>query len=399
MTGRRGNRKASASHNPPLRIALYSHDTCGLGHLRRNLLIAETLRSKLSAHILLISGIREAGSFSMTNGIDTLLLPALAKIDNLKYEPRRLGVGLSDLVAIRSGSIRAAATSFCPDIFIVDNVPRGALGELDDTLVALQANGGTRCVLGLRDVLDTPENVRREWSRNDNIAAIRELYDVVWIYGDQDVFDALREYDFPEFVRRKTVFTGYIKPMVHPGGRGSRIRHTESPDLCIVGGGHDGARLASTFAQACAVNRRKGMILTGPFMSDADARRLGTHPEVTIRRFSTDPIQLYRAASRVVAMGGYNTVLELLSLGKRPLIVPRVSPRQEQLVRAQAFSARDLVDLVHPHDLSVARIAAWIGEDDCAPIDSRGVIDIGGLETIVEQVRKLTSSPTLALTG
>ncbi|MBT8401477.1 MAG: glycosyltransferase [Rhodothermia bacterium] len=398
MTGRRGSQHTTARHLP-LRIALYSHDTCGLGHLRRNLAIAETLRSKLSADILLISGIREAGSFSMPNGIDTLLLPALAKIDNLKYEPRRLGVGLSDLVAIRSNSIRAAMTSFRPDVFIVDNVPRGAVGELDATLDALRTNGYTRCVLGLRDVLDTPDNVQQEWSRNDNIAAIRELYDAVWIYGDRDVFDGVRAYDFPEFVRRKTVFTGYIRPIVHPGGRGSQIRPGESPDMCIVGGGHDGARLASVFAQACALNRRKGMILTGPFMSDVDARRLGTHPDVSVRRFSTDPTQLYRAASRVVAMGGYNTVLELLSLGKRPLIVPRVSPRKEQLVRARAFSARDLVDLLHPEDLSAERIANWIAADQSAPIDTSAAINMGGLDTIVDQVKKLTASPALALTG
>ena len=39
-------------------------------------------------------------------------------------------------------------------------------------------------------------------------------------------------------------------------------------------------------------------------------------------------------AAAVVAMGGYNTFCEILSLDKRALIVPRTRPRLEQFIRA-----------------------------------------------------------------
>jgi len=48
------------------RISLYSHDTCGLGHMRRNLLIARTLMNTYpDANILLITGERDANAFPL----------------------------------------------------------------------------------------------------------------------------------------------------------------------------------------------------------------------------------------------------------------------------------------------------------------------------------------------
>jgi predicted glycosyltransferase len=71
------------------RIALYSHDTMGIGHLRRNLLIAQVLAGPPgSATILLIAGAREAGAFALPSGVDCLTLPALYKTATGRYESR-----------------------------------------------------------------------------------------------------------------------------------------------------------------------------------------------------------------------------------------------------------------------------------------------------------------------
>jgi predicted glycosyltransferase len=42
--------------------------------------------------------------------------------------------------------------------------------------------------------------------------------------------------------------------------------------------------------------------------------------------------------------------------------VPRVAPRQEQLIRAEALSERGVVRTIHPDDLTPARIIAEIEE-------------------------------------
>ena len=57
---------------------------------------------------------------------------------------------------------------------------------------------------------------------------------------------------------------------------------------------------------------------------------------------------LIEAAAGVVAMGGYNTFCEILSLDKRALIIPRVRPREEQLIRARRAAHLGLVDMLMP---------------------------------------------------
>ena len=45
-------------------------------------------------------------------------------------------------------------------------------------------------------------------------------------------------------------------------------------------------------------------------------------------------------------MGGYNTLCEILSQGTLSLVIPRETPRKEQMIRAQAFKRQNLVDYI-----------------------------------------------------
>ena len=142
----------------PLRIALYSPGMVGIGHMRRNLLIAQTLAAApLQAVILMIAEAREANVLAMPPGGDCLTLPALCKESHAHCRPRYLDVPLQALVRLRVKAIAAALETFKPDVLIVDHLPRGALRELDSSLEDLRVSGNTRCVLGLRDVLAEDE--------------------------------------------------------------------------------------------------------------------------------------------------------------------------------------------------------------------------------------------------
>ena len=109
------------------RVALYSHDTMGLGHTRRNMLIAQTLAScGLPLDILLIRGMGDSLGVSLPAGVDCLTLPALSKQRDGSYSARNLSLDLAELVKLRAHTLQAALTAFAPDVLIVDNVPRGA---------------------------------------------------------------------------------------------------------------------------------------------------------------------------------------------------------------------------------------------------------------------------------
>ncbi len=362
------------SHARPPRIVLYSHDTMGLGHARRNLTIARALAGPgLRANVLLVTGANLVAGLSLPPGVDCLTLPAIHKDIDGGYRSRNLDLPLGELTALRSGSIRGALEAFDPDVLIVDNVPRGANGELDEALRFLEGRGGTRCILGLRDVLDSPETVVAEWRRRDNAAWVERYYDAVWVYGDPRVFDPVQEYGLSERIAAKLCFTGYLErnlDNLSASGCGAPHAGVELPLgemlLCMAGGGQDGAALARAVAEATLPEGMGALILTGPFMPANMKQKLAAHaanrPQLQVLEYHPEPLRLLMHADAVVSMGGYNTVSEILSLQKRALIVPRILPRREQLIRAERLAALGLLDMALPEKLTPALISRWVGE-------------------------------------
>jgi predicted glycosyltransferase len=396
--------------DPPrgVRVALYSHDAMGIGHIRRNLLIAQKLAGPPhQATVLMIAGTHQAGMFPLPPGVDWLTLPALCKQAAGRYRPRSLDLSLSDITRLRETTIAAALEVFSPDVFIVDKLPRGLGSELDLTLHSLRAGRHTRCVLGLREVLDDPASVEREWKQSGADATIRACYDAVWIYGDPAVYDPVQEYRFSPAVANKSRYVGYLDPR-------ERLRAPPSIDrgpsaglglppgrlmVCVVGGGEDGAELAEAFVAAELPAGANAVLVTGPFMPPRIRQRLqervAGQPRRRVLEFLAEPEWLIEQADRVICMGGYNTVCEVLSYGKPALIVPRTRPRSEQSIRAERLRRLGLADVLLPDHLSPQALTAWLGGERAAP-RVRERIDLGGLARLpglLEEVLTLGPAP------
>jgi predicted glycosyltransferase len=383
----------------------------GIGHVRRNACIARALAAASPPPaVLLIAGAREAGGLPLPPGADCLTLPAYHKCPCGDYRSRSLGTEVAELTALRARAAAAALEAFAPDVLIVDKVPRGALRELEPALEALRDRGGTRCVLGLRDVLDDPATVRREWADGAFAEAVHDYYDAVWVYGDPAVCDQGREYGYPADVAAKLCYTGYLaRPPSHPGGGAPPDWPRELPAearlfLCVVGGGQDGGAVAETFAAAFAAPGlppdARGVVVTGPYMPPEDRARLArlAGPRLRVLTFVDDPEPLLARADRVVAMGGYNTVCELLGLGKRPLILPRVTPRREQLIRAERLARLGLLDVLPPGEQSPAAVAAWLRREGPPPRPC-GRVDLGGAARLPRLVDELLARPAFGRAG
>ncbi|WP_239113066.1 glycosyltransferase family protein [Halomicronema sp. CCY15110] len=389
------------------RIVLYSHDTMGLGHKRRNLLIAQALGSSdMPADILMISGMRDASDVPTPAGVDCLTLPALCKREDGQYQSRRLGLEVEEIIGLRSQLIRTAVKSFQPDVLIVDNVPRGAMRELDPTLEYMRSQPHSRCVLGLRDVLDTPEAVRRDWRRADNCAVLRHYYDAIWIYGDPNLYDLRQEYGLPTDIAAKMQPLGYLDQRsrlhyIRPSVRANLDALNLPQDnlvVCSVGGGQDGAALAQAFAQATFPEGMTGVLVTGPFMPPEVQQTLfdqvSQNPQLRIVDYLEEPTLLLAQASRAIAMGGYNTTCEILSFQKPALLVPRIAPRQEQWIRAERLHQQGLVDVLHPDNLSPEALTKWLHQP-VAPNQVRPSINLNGLDNLLKAMQQMViSQPT-----
>jgi predicted glycosyltransferase len=357
------------------RILIYSHDTFGLGNIRRMLEVARhVVQSSPQVSVLVITGSPMLHAFRIPARIDYLKLPCLSRNAEGHYGARFLDLSLHDTVRLRANIIRSAIADFRPDLILVDKKPFGVEDELSGALVDLQSNAHRpKLLLLLRDILDSNETTTRVWRKNGYFEAIETYYDRVLVVGAPQVFDLRQEYQFPPFAAAKVQFCGYIarEPGHRPRDEVRRQLGVAGPEPLVLvtpGGGEDGFSLISTTLEALASlppeHCPRAHIVCGPEMNES--QRSGIHsaaqslPNISVQDFSDDMMSLMAAADVVVAMGGYNTVCELLTLRKRALLVPRVRPGTEQLIRAECMASRGLVRMLHPHDLAPATLLAGL---------------------------------------
>ncbi|MGZ8996893.1 MAG: glycosyltransferase family protein, partial [Rhodospirillales bacterium] len=381
------------------RLLIYSHDSFGLGHLRRCRTIAHALvghRADIS--VLILSGSPIIGSFSFRNRVDFVRIPGVIKLRRGDYTPLNLEIGIDEILALRASIIRHTAEAFEPDIFLVDKEPWGLRGEVRETLVALKARG-TTLVLGLRDVMDEPRRLAIEWQRKRALPALNDLYDEIWIYGLPEVCNPLSAIDLPAATAAKVHYTGYLRrtpsPAEHPHSVPAGL--AGNPYLLVTtGGGGDGAQLVDWVLRAYEHAPDlpfPALLVLGPFMRSAMQAdfiaRVEHLNKVFAITFDAAIENLMVNAAGIVAMGGYNTFCEILSFDKPALIVPRTTPRMEQLLRASRAEALGLASmLVAGANRSAETMAARLRDLPAQPRPSAVHLPalLGGLPVITEMV-------------
>ncbi|HTV91049.1 MAG TPA: glycosyltransferase [Stellaceae bacterium] len=349
------------------RVLIYSHDSFGLGHLRRCRAIAHALvDANDSLSVLILSGSPIIGSFDFRSRVDFVRIPGVIKLRNGEYVSLSLHIDIEETLAMRSSIIRHTADIFDPDMLIVDKEPLGLRGEVRPTLDLLRARG-TPLILGLRDVMDDPSALESEWERKQAIPALSEYYDEIWVYGLPQICDPLAGIDLPESVRRRMVYTGYLQRQTPLST--TPVPHADLPDggflLVTAGGGGDGDDLCDWVLaayEAAPQGLPPALIVFGPFMvpdhQTAFAARAVRLAGVRTITFDAHLESLMARAAGVVAMGGYNTFCEILSFDKPALIVPRTTPRREQHIRAERGAELGLVAVLSEHERRDPRIMA-----------------------------------------
>ena len=298
----------SAPHLSTPKILLYSHDTFGLGNIRRTLLLAQELTEQYpGAAILLVTGSQMIHSFRIPDGVDYIKLPCLDRVDAERYEPRFLSAWSAEVKRTRSAILEKSVLGFEPDLMIVDKRPAGVDGELIETLRALRLKKKrTRLVLGMRDILDEPERTRQNLQNNGSFKTIEEFYDEVWIYGAQSIFDPVAEYGFPEKVARITHFCGYLK---RPTALPRRDRGGGPPHVLVTtGGGGDGSAMIEAYLEGLSGLPRnialKTTVVFGPQIRPESRtsllERFDYLSDVTFLDFEPDLTRLYAEADIVV---------------------------------------------------------------------------------------------------
>jgi predicted glycosyltransferase len=367
------------------RLLIYSQDGLGLGHLRRTTLLAgEFLAARPEGSVLTISDSPLGQFFTAAAGHDYLKLPSIRKVRPGHWAPVSLSAPFQDVLALRKETIRSVASSFEPDVVLVDHMPHGAMGELVPTLQALSATPA-RMVLGLRDILDAPATVRRRWRLEGALEALENYFDDVLVYGSEDVFDVAGQYAWPTSIRDRLRYCGYVcAPAPAPLADTVRRRHlADQPDaqllVAMAGGGADGFELFDALLRALPMVAAEQpcvlVLVTGPFLPEVERarlERLAVGLPVRILHQVDDSLSYLSAADLVIAMAGYNTTSEILSVGARALLVPRKGPSAEQQMRASRFADRGWVKWLPPAELSSSSLATAVLDALDRPVGCAG---------------------------
>lgn len=383
------------------RLLIYSQDGLGLGHLRRTtLLAAEYLAAHPDATAMTISDSPIGQFFSAAPGHDFVKLPSVRKVSPGNWAPVRLSLQFDDVLKMRADIIRTTALAFEPDVLLVDHMPHGAMGELVPTLEALEGRP-VRTVLGLRDILDAPETVRRRWHLEGAFETLRRHFDDVFVYGSQDVFDVAEQYDWEPDLSARLSYCGYVcsPPSQQPVGpvREQYLGDDGADDgdaeliVAMAGGGADAYPLFSTLLEAMPKLRAErncvAVIVTGPFLPEEqldDLRERARDLPVHLVRSVKDSLSHMAAADLVVAMGGYNTTAEILSVGTPALLVPRPGPSAEQTMRVSRFADRDWVHWLHPQSLAPDTLATSMLGALTSPLQPVTAPDLSGRHRAAE---------------
>jgi predicted glycosyltransferase len=348
------------------RILIYSHDSFGLGHIRRCRTIGHAIAEAYrGVEVLIVSGSPIIGSFDFKARVDFIRVPGLIKLRNGEYESLARHRPVGETTRLRAAMIGETALNYRPDVFIVDKEPLGLRGELEPTLAKLK-DRGVKLVLGLRDILDAPDVLAEEWRRKRVFPAIEELYDAIWVYGLKTFYDPLQGLPLSASVARKTAFTGYLR-RPDPTARlydDHRLDDFAHRILVTPGGGGDGAQMVESVLRAYEAHGASmppALFVFGPFMPApqraAFAHRIKSAPGCEAITFDSRIERRLAAAAGVVAMGGYNTFCEVLSFDKPALLMPRAIPRMEQTIRARRASELGLSAHIE------------MPQDDPAPMD------------------------------
>ena len=382
-----------------VRVLMYSHDTFGLGHLRRCRTIAHALVDRFKGvTVLIVSGSQIAGAFEFKARVDFVKVPSVIKLYSGDYASMSEHIDLADTLALRTALIRQTARKFRPDILIVDKEPMGLRGEMEPTLMMMKRMG-VPTVLGLRDVMDAPDALAREWAKRSVPAKIDRFYDEIWAYGPPDFHDPLAGIELADGVRERMRYTGFLH---REAPDDATMPEGWMPDAIVVtaGGGGDGAQLMSNVLAACEADSTLDapyLLVTGPFMPteerEAVRARAARLPNASVIDFDAGMEAIVARAAGLVGMCGYNTFCEVLSFDKPALFLPRTRPRAEQAIRAGRAQELGYAQMLGVEEAAdPARMAAALHALERQPKPSRTLPDdaLCGLNTVCERVAELT---------
>ena len=344
----------------------------------------EIYRLHAEASILTFSDSQLGQFFPISPHHDYIKLPSIAKDGPGKWKATHLTMSFPEILHLRKQLLSHVLLNYAPDIFLVDHMPHGAMGELLPALEAMKHSRiHTQVVLGLRDILDSPEVTINRWKVEGAYEAIERYYARILVFGMRDVYDVAEKYQFPECDAKKVFYCGYVTNLSTASNAPSiRARHlADKPRdtrliMVMAGGGADAypmmRSLIDALPKVLESHKCFVVVITGPFMPPAliaDLNQRAAGLPIHMMESVTDSLSHIAAADLVISMAGYNTSVEILRMRRSAILIPRAGPSAEQRTRARLFADKHWVDMIDPDDLTPKKLAQRVSYHFRHPVE------------------------------
>lgn len=335
----------------------------GIGHLMRARLVAEALaRAGFDVH--LVSGGMPV-STRPAAGVRTLQLPPIRVTDGDFATLRGAdGSPIDDAFRnARRDRLLAAYATIAPAAVLIETFPFGRRALRFELVPLLEKIHGTPgrpvVVASVRDILQRRTKPGRE---REMLEAARRWFDAVLVHGDRRFAAFDETFALAGQLGLPVHHTGFVAAAAAPSSQAG----PRNEIVVSAGGGAVGAQLLATAIAARSCSRSVQFtwrILAGVNATDDTLRRLARDagPGVVVERARADFPALLSGALVSVSQAGYNTVLDVVRSGARPVLVPYAEHGEtEQTARATRLSELGLAIVVDPIGLSPERLARAI---------------------------------------
>ncbi len=360
------------------RVLLYCQHVLGIGHLVRSAKIVKELSR--DSQILFISGGEKPAGFRFpeNENIDILQLPPL-KTDPDFSNLQVCGSwrSMDETKTLRRHLLLQAFVEFQPDVVVTEMFPFGRKQFRFELLPLLehirQQSPQTMVVSSVRDILVTRKDQEEYEQRVCDL--VNAFYDLILVHGDKNFQKFDETFSRVNDLRCPVTYTGYVVQQKDPNTtEAGRLQLSEQGQPMIVasnGSGQylTGQMLLETVLRAAQLLQSRipheFHVFAGPLMPEDAYSRLQTlaHESRNVRlsRYTPDLAAALKRAEVSVSMGGYNTMMDVLSSRVRALVYPVTSNGdQEQSVRAEKLARAGIIDVIRTEELTPEELASKI---------------------------------------
>jgi predicted glycosyltransferase len=343
-------------------VVIYVQHLLGTGHLMRARFVAEAL-ADTGFDVHLVSGGMPVAEHP-PRGVRTVQLPPI-RVTDASFTPLRDADGkpIDDAYRqTRRDLLLAVHESVAPAAVIFETFPFGRRALHFELLPLLERIDATRprplVVASVRDILQARQKGGRE---REMLEWAKRWFDAILVHGDPRFARFGDSFSLAAELGPRLRYTGFVRACREPQSVPAGIERREI--VVSAGGGAVGIDLLAT-ALAAQQQSQFGhltwRVLAGTNIPDAEFQRLLrlAGPGAVVERARMDFAAVLRRAFVSVSQAGYNTVLDVVTSGARPVVVPfAANGETEQRTRANRLRDLELAVVVDAEEFSPAALA------------------------------------------